>query len=100
MDRFPGVQTCSCQQIVSMMPEPPPSVALLFSLTARTPAGGTSSASPSEQSAPGRVVELMPVSDRLPLESSNAAVSRKTPTSEHEPHVQFLYASPWRQQTA
>lgn len=89
VDRVPGVLSSSCQQIVNMMAGPPPSPFCLFSLTAHTPAGSTSSASPSEQSAPGRVVELTPASDRLPLESSNAAVSRKAPKSEQKPHVQF-----------
>lgn len=87
VDHVPGVHLSSCQQIVNLTAEPSPSPFCLFSLTAHTPAGSTSSASPSEQSAPVRVVELTPASDRLPLESSNAAVGRKAPKSEEKQHV-------------
>lgn len=83
----PGVQPSSCQYNVSMVAEVAPSPFSLFCSPACTPAGGTSSASPSEQSAPGRVVELMPASDRPPLESSNAAVCKKAPELDQKPHV-------------
>lgn len=73
-----------------MVAEVPPSPFSLFSLVVCTPEGGTSSASPSEQSAPGRVVELMPASDRLPLESSNAAVCKKAPKWNQKPHVPLV----------
>lgn len=48
-----------------------------LSWTVHTPAGGISSASPAEPSAPGCEDEQTPASDRLPLESSGVTVSRK-----------------------
>lgn len=51
--------------------------AFSLSSTVRTPAGGTSSASPAGRSAPGCEVERTPASDRPPLESSSVTVSRQ-----------------------
>lgn len=48
-----------------------------LSRTVHTPAGGISSASPAEPSAPGRAAERTPASGRPPLESSSVTVSRK-----------------------
>lgn len=86
----PGVQPSSCQQNVNMVAEAPPSAFSLLCSPACTPAGGSSSASPSEQSAPGRVVEPKPASDRPPLESSNAAVCEKAPELAQKPRVSLV----------
>lgn len=60
---------------VETMPDP-------LSWTVHKPPGNICSASPAELSEPGRGVERMPASDRLPLESSSVAASREAKGSD------------------